>query len=183
LDLVTPTDLVLSTTGKASREVFEHRSARGEDTTDFLTVGGMGHTASIALGVSLAQPERQVVCLDGDGSVLMHMGCLPSIAAAQPQRFLHVLLNNGAHESVGGQPTVAPAVDFNAVALGCGYQAYEQADSLETLDRAWISLAKVLGPRLLEVRLACGSRSDLGRPTTTPEFNKLSFMRVIGHAA
>ncbi len=183
LSLASPTDLILSTTGKASREVFEYRVARREPPNDFLTVGGMGHTASIALGVSITQPHRRIVCLDGDGSVLMHMGCLPSIPAARPPRFLHVLLNNGAHESVGGQATVAPGIDFGAVARGCGYKSFEQADSLHSLDRAWSALcAEDSGAQLLEIRLACGARSDLGRPTTTPEFNKQSFMRVAGHA-
>lgn len=167
---------IVSTTGKTSREVFELRRARGEKQRDFLTVGGMGHTASIALGVALGRPDKSVVCIDGDGSVLMHMGALPIVGSLRPANFIHVLLNNAAHESVGAQPTVGDRVDFKAIALASGYSAYEVASTLEELRAGWERLSGQPGPVMLEVRITIGSRSDLGRPTTTPIENKQAFI-------
>ena len=178
LELASPNDLFVSTTGKTSREVFELRVRRGEEQRDFLTVGGMGHAASIALGVALGNRDRRVICLDGDGSVLMHMGALPIIGTVRPARFAHVLLNNAAHESVGGQPTAAGGVDFAALARSVGYNDYAVADDLPSLDAAWHRLGESSGPMMLEVKIRVGSRSDLGRPTSTAEENKLAFMAV-----
>lgn len=176
LALAGPDDLFVSTTGKTSREVYELRVERGEEQRDFLTVGSMGHTSSIALGVALGNPARRVVCLDGDGSLLMHMGAMPIIGSLKPANLVHILLNNGAHESVGGQPTVADSVDFAAVSMACGYQAYRQAADLAGLEQAWQALNEAPGPVLLEVRICTGSRGDLGRPKSTPEQNKAAFM-------
>lgn len=168
--------LVVATTGKTSREVFEIRRAAGQPQRDFLTVGGMGHTSSIALGVALGQPARRVVCIDGDGSALMHLGAVPIIGAVAPANLRHVLLNNAAHESVGGQPTVADGIDFEALARACGYRAYARASDPASLQAAWETLERSPGPALLQVDIAVGSRSDLGRPTSTPEENKRAFM-------
>jgi phosphonopyruvate decarboxylase len=179
LDLCQPQDLVVSTTGKTSREVFELRQARGEKQRDFLTVGGMGHTSSIALGVAIGQPDRRVVCLDGDGSLLMHMGSMPVVAQYQPTKFMHVLLNNGAHESVGGQATASATIDYEKLAAAVGYKGYAVASSLDDLATAWNRLQGISGPVLLEVRIKCGSRDDLGRPTSTAEQNKLAFMESV----
>jgi phosphonopyruvate decarboxylase len=176
LQLAKPSDLVVSTTGKTSREVFELRVERSEPQRDFLTVGGMGHTASIALGAALGQPQRRVLCLDGDGSMLMHLGALPIIGSLKPANFVHVLLNNAAHESVGGQPTVAGSVDFEAIAKASGYRAYFLAEDAAGLARSWALLDSTPGPVLLEVKIKNGSRANLGRPTSTPEQNKLAFM-------
>jgi phosphonopyruvate decarboxylase len=167
---------IVSTTGKTSREVFELRSARQEKQRDFLTVGGMGHTASIALGAALGQPNKKIVCIDGDGSVLMHLGALPIIGSIRPANLTHVLLNNAAHESVGGQPTVADRTDFRAIAMASGYTDYAVASTSQELKDAWQRLAKVSGPVMLEVRIIIGSRDDLGRPTSTPRENKEAFM-------
>ena len=167
---------IISTTGKTSREVFELRVARGEHQRDFLTVGGMGHTSSIALGVAIGLPNRKVLCLDGDGSTLMHMGALPIIGDMQPANFVHVLLNNAAHESVGGQPTVAGTVDFRAIALACGYRDYHAAATVDELADAWRRIDAAPGPVMLEIKISTGSRSDLGRPTSTPVQNKRAFM-------
>jgi phosphonopyruvate decarboxylase len=180
LDLSGPDDLVVSTTGKASRELFELRGRRGQAQRDFLTVGGMGHTASIALGVALGNPARRVLCLDGDGSLLMHMGSTAIIGSVKPANLLHVVLNNAAHESVGGQPTVADRIDIGAIARGCGYAGFETCDSPETLHAAWGRATAQRGPVLMEVRVGTGSRADLGRPTSTPVQNKQAFMRHAG---
>lgn len=175
-------DCLVATTGKTGRELFELRVHRGESQRDFLTVGGMGHTASLALGIALAQPQRRVVCLDGDGSLLMHMGALPVIAEQSPKNLLHILLNNRAHESVGGQPTVAGQVDFRAVALACGYQGYFAASDVEQIQSvlADINTSEATGPLLFEIHLAQGSRSNLGRPTRTPQQNKQAVMQHLG---
>lgn len=167
---------LIATTGKTSREVFELRVARDEIQRDFLTVGGMGHTASIALGAAIGKPEKAVVCIDGDGSALMHLGALPIIGSLQPANFTHVLLNNAAHESVGGQPTVGGHTDFQAIALASGYNAYAVASTQQELKDAWKQLADKQGPVMLEVRITIGSRDDLGRPTSTPRENKQAFM-------
>lgn len=173
-------DLIVSTTGKTSREVFELRVKHGQKQRDFLTVGGMGHTASIALGVAIGQPNRRVVCLDGDGSMLMHMGNMPVIATCKPQKFVHVLLNNCSHESVGGQATSANVVDFAKLASAVGYSDYAVASDLAGLQNAWLRLQNASGPVLLEIKIKNGSREDLGRPTSTAEQNKFAFMESIG---
>lgn len=172
--------LVVSTTGKTSREVFELRGERGEGQRDFLTVGGMGHTSSIALGAALGNPRKQVVCIDGDGSALMHLGALPIIGDLAPANLVHVLLNNAAHESVGGQPTVADKLDFKAIALGCGYKGYKVASDADGIRAAWREIQRQAGPILFEIKIATGSRDGLGRPTSTPQENKRAFMRAAG---
>jgi len=178
LQLCRDDDLIISTTGKTSREVFELRAKHGQHQRDFLTVGGMGHTSSIALGVAIGQPNRRVVCLDGDGSLIMHMGAMPVIANFKPKHFFHVLLNNGTHESVGGQATSAGLIDFEKLADAVGYAGYAMASDVTTLTQAWSQLAGKEGPVLLEVKIKNGSRDDLGRPTTVPEQNKFAFMEA-----
>jgi len=176
LSLVNPQDLIISTTGKTSREVFELRAERGDTQRDFLTVGSMGHTSSIALGIAIGNPKRRVICLDGDGSVLMHMGVLPIIGDIKPYNLVHILLNNNAHESVGGQPTVAGQMDFAAIAEGCGYRQYFAVRDSHSLTRSFQEGYQKPGPVLIEVHIRAGSRSDLGRPTSSPIQNKKSFM-------
>jgi phosphonopyruvate decarboxylase len=149
---------------------------RGESQRDLLIVGGMGHTASIALGVALGSPKRRVLCLDGDGSVLMHMGALPIIGDIQPANLVHVLLNNASHESVGGQPTVAGKMDFAALSKACGYRRFAIASSPDELKSHWAQFCTQQGPVLLEVKISTGSRDDLGRPTSSAEENKRAFM-------
>jgi phosphonopyruvate decarboxylase len=180
LQMCADDDLIVSTTGKTSREVFELRVKYGQKQRDFLTVGGMGHTASIALGVAIGQPQRRVVCFDGDGSMLMHMGSMPVIAGYKPKHFVHVLLNNGSHESVGGQATSAGQVNFAQLASAVGYAGYAVANDVASLQQAWQRLTSKHGPVLLEVKIKNGSRDDLGRPTTSAEQNKLAFMEAAG---
>lgn len=182
LNLLDEQDCVVATTGKTGRELFELRERRGEAQHDFLTVGGMGHTASLALGIALAQPRRRVVCLDGDGSLLMHLGAMPIIGDLKPSNLLHVLLNNRAHESVGGQPTVAGSVDFAALAVACGYVGHFAVRTLADIDQVLAHLLATLpsGPVLLEIHLTQGSRPNLGRPTRTPQENKEAVMTHLG---
>lgn len=170
--------LVVSTTGKPSRELYEIRARREQPhDSDLLTVGGMGHASQIALGVALGQPSRAVYCLDGDGAVLMHMGGLTTIATLAPQNFRHVVLNNGAHDSVGGQPTVGFEVDFCRIAEGCGYRSSVRADNAAELEAALGDFHGRPGPCLLEVRVRKGARAELGRPAMSPRELKLRFSK------
>ena len=171
---------IVSTTGKASREVFELREGRGEGHGhDFLTVGSMGHSSSIALGVALQKPDRRIWCLDGDGAALMHLGAMAVIGAARPRNLIHVVLNNQAHESVGGLPTAAGAVDLPAIASACGYPEALSADSPEGLENALERVKHSGRLAFLEVKCALGARGDLGRPTTTPPENKAALMAAL----
>ncbi len=170
-------DCIVSTTGMISRELFEYRSAMNQGhERDFLTVGSMGHASQIALGIALAQPERRVWCFDGDGATIMHMGSMAIVANKAPQNYVHVVFNNGAHDSVGGQPTVGLKINLPAVAKAVGYKATYSVDSKAELESV---LAKVNGfasPVLLEIKVKKGNRKDLGRPTTTPIQNKEALM-------
>lgn len=173
-------DPIISTTGKASRELFETRVANEQSHKyDFLTVGSMGHSSSIALGVALNKPNRRIWCVDGDGAVLMHMGSMAVIGANKPANLIHVVINNGAHETVGGMPTVASQIDLVAIAKACGYPNAVSVDSFETLDKE-LEKAKTRNElSLIEVKCSIGAREDLGRPTTTALENKQNFMEYL----
>ena len=171
-----PTAVVVSTTGKTSRELFEYRAAHGGLRADFLTVGSMGHASQIALGIALASPHRSVWCIDGDGAMVMHMGGLATIAACRPANFTHVVISNGCHESVGSQPISGTEMDLPSLARAAGYAASHRVSTATELHAMLASLAETQGPTLLEVRTRPGARSDLGRPTTTPVENKAELM-------
>lgn len=172
--------VIVSTTGKISRELFEYREAQGVGHAhDFLTVGSMGHSSSIALGIALQRPERPVWCIDGDGAVLMHMGAMALIGANRPANLIHIVLNNEAHESVGGMPTVAGQLDLPAIARACGYPSAVSADAAEELDRVLTEAKAGHELAFIEVKCALGSREDLGRPTAAPIENKQSFMKFL----
>ncbi len=173
-------DPIVSTTGKASRELFEIREANGQGHQyDFLTVGSMGHSSSIALGVALNQPGMKVWCIDGDGAALMHMGAMAVIGANEPNNLVHIVINNGAHETVGGMPTVASSLDIVAVAKACGYRMAASVDSFEKLDQCLVDAKASKQLCLIEVKCAIGARDDLGRPTTTALENKKNFMNYL----
>ncbi|MEQ8524395.1 phosphonopyruvate decarboxylase [Gracilimonas sp.] len=173
-------DIVVSTTGKTSRELFELREKHGQGHhRDFLTVGSMGHASQIALGIALQKKEQSVFCIDGDGAMIMHMGALAIIGEQQPANFHHILINNGAHESVGGQPTAGFTVDFGKIAEGCGYKKTFRVDDLNSLDKIFDDFLNSKGPVLLEIMTQTGARSDLGRPTLSPTENKSNFMQFL----
>lgn len=173
-------DPVVCTTGKASRELFEIREASGQGHQyDFLTVGSMGHSSSIALGVAVNKPETTVWCVDGDGAALMHMGAMAIVGSLAPENLIHVVINNGAHETVGGMPTVAGQVDLVGVAKACGYPHAERAETLEALDAALAAAKARRELSFIEVRCGLGARADLGRPTTTALDNKRGFMAYL----
>jgi phosphonopyruvate decarboxylase len=170
-------DPIISTTGKASRELFEIREANGQGHQyDFLTVGSMGHSSSIALGFALNQPIKKIWCIDGDGAMLMHMGAMAVIGANAPKNLVHIVINNGAHETVGGMPTVASTMDIVSIAKACGYPNAICVSDLDTLDIELQKAKSKNGLSLVEVKCSIGTRFDLGRPTTTPLENKEMFM-------
>lgn len=173
-------DPVVSTTGKASRELYEIREAYGQGhQQDFLTVGSMGHSSSIALGIALQKPDTKIWCIDGDGAVLMHMGAMAVIAQAAPDNLVHVVINNGAHESVGGMPTAAGGIELVKIAEGCGYKKIYHASDYRELDRVLEEARESAGTAFIEVDAAIGARADLGRPVGAPEENKRAFMEYL----
>jgi len=172
--------VIVSTTGMLSRELFEHRERSSSDgSADFLTVGGMGHASSIAFGIALTERDREVWCLDGDGALLMHLGGLAVIADRAPTNLLHVVFNNGVHDSVGGQPTSIRAVDVPGVARALGYRHAERTSDLAELPDRIDAMRERGGPSLLEIRVRPGNRPGIGRPTRTPAESKQAFMEAI----
>ena len=170
-------DCIVSTTGMISRELFEYRAAMNQGhERDFLTVGSMGHASQIALGIAMAKTDRKVWCFDGDGAAIMHMGSMAIVANKAPKNYVHVVFNNGAHDSVGGQPTVGLKINLPAVAKAVGYKNAFSVDNKEDLLECLKVLRLVEGPVLLQVCVKKGNRKDLGRPTTTPIQNKEALM-------
>lgn len=170
-------DCIVSTTGMISRELFEYRAAMNQGhERDFLTVGSMGHASQIALGIAMAKTDRKVWCFDGDGAAIMHMGSMAIVANIAPKNYVHVVFNNGAHDSVGGQPTVGLKIDLPAVAKAVGYKNAFSVDNKEDLLECLKALRLIERPVLLQVCVKKGNRKDLGRPTTTPIQNKEALM-------
>ena len=173
-------DVIVSTTGMISRELFEYRTAMNEGhERDFLTVGSMGHASQIALGIALEQPQRKVWCFDGDGASIMHMGSMAIVASKHPQNYIHVVFNNGAHDSVGGQPTVGLSIQLPAIADAVGYSASYSVTTKDELTAVLPLVKSEEGPVLLQVCVKKGNRKDLGRPTTTPIQNKEALMEFL----
>ena len=172
--------VIVSTTGKTSREIFEIRN-RNVDSheKDFLTVGSMGHCSSIALGVAISNPKKKIICIDGDGSLIMHMGSLSTIGKINPQNFFHILINNYVHESVGGQETSSKYTDMKALASANGYKYVSTVTKTDDLIHELNFLLDKRRPSFLEIVVAPGSREDLGRPTLKPIKNKENFMNFL----
>ena len=173
-------DPIVSTTGKASRELFEARvSNNQEHKYDFLTVGSMGHSSSIALGVAINKPDKKIWCIDGDGALLMHMGAMAVLGKNKPNNVVHIIINNEAHETVGGMPTVVEEIDIVSIAKACGYPNAVCVDDYDDLDKE-LELAKERDElSLIEIKCQIGARDDLGRPTTTALENKENFMKFL----
>ena len=169
--------IIISTTGKASRELFEIRERRNEPhDADFLTVGSMGHCSSIAMEIALQNPTRQVICIDGDGALLMHMGAIGVIGANAPNNLVHIMINNESHESVGGLPTIASKIDFPTAAKACGYEYSNVVSTMESLKNELKAIKSSNQLSFLEIKTQIGSKKDLGRPTISPIENKINFM-------
>ncbi|UTY28283.1 phosphonopyruvate decarboxylase [Treponema putidum] len=170
----------VSTTGMASRELYELRDKHGQGhAKDFLTVGSMGHASQIALGIALSKSDRKIFCIDGDGAAIMHMGALSTIGTQKPKNMVHFVLNNGAHDSVGGQPTVARKINLCAVAEACGYDKVVSVKTLEELQSRLKELCTNSGSVFIEVLVSKGARADLGRPKSSPIENKKAFMEFL----
>lgn len=179
LDCLQGEEIIISTTGMASRELFELREKRGENhRTDFLTVGSMGHASQIASAIALSNADKKVICIDGDGAALMHLGGLASIGSLGTD-LMHIVINNGAHDSVGGQPTIARQIDLCGIAKACGYTHAERAHHLLSLRELVQRNLHTAGPVLIEALVRTGAREDLGRPTQTPQENKNSLMEML----
>lgn len=177
---LTDNDMIVSTTGKSSRELFEFKEAQNHGhENDFLTVGSMGHSSSIALGIAINNHNRKIFCFDGDGAVLMHMGSLALVGSKKPENFYHVMFNNSAHESVGGLPTIMEDIDIESIVLACGYREVFHASDINELENILPQFTQSEGPVFLNVDVDISSRNDLGRPTTTPIENKNAFMKKL----
>lgn len=170
----------VSTTGMASRELYELRDKHGmSHEKDFLTVGGMGHASQIALSIAMQKKDRQVYCIDGDGASIMQMGGMATIGTRAPSNMIHFVLNNGAHDSVGGQPTVGRQIDLCAIAAGCGYENVLKVETPEELDAALNDSESKSKLTFVEVLVTKGARKDLGRPKSTPKENKIALMSFL----
>jgi phosphonopyruvate decarboxylase len=180
MDQLGHADIIVSTTGKTSRELYEYRKEKNQGhEKDFLTVGSMGHSSQIALGIALSKPNSQVYCFDGDGAFLMHMGGIPIIGTKAPKNFKHIIFNNGAHDSVGGQPTVGFDINIPKIAEASGYKTVMEAQSKDEIIKKIKILKFSEGPSLLEILVNKGARKNLGRPTRTPLQNKKDFMNFL----
>ncbi len=162
---------IVSTTGYTSRELYE---AREEHSHDFLTVGSMGHASSIALGIALSKPDKEIFCFDGDGALLMHMGAVPVIASKSLTNFKHIIFNNEAHDSVGAQPTASKYINFK-----CLYNNVFSVSSEKELLEILPDFIQINKTALLEIKVKCGARKDLGRPKESPIENKKLFMEKL----
>lgn len=170
-------DIFVSTTGMPSRELFEIRVKNQQShAKDFLTVGSMGHASMIAMGIA-QNTDKHVFCIDGDGASIMHLGNLTSTGQSGAKNIIHIILNNAAHDSVGGQPTCAAEVDLPLIAKACGYVSVKSISKLDEIQNYIEKIKGQPGPHLLEVKIKKGSRSDLGRPTSSPVQNKEALMK------
>lgn len=175
-----PDDPLVTTTGFTSREVFELRKFKGQShERDFLTVGGMGHCSSIALGIALAKPQKSVLAVDGDGAAIMHLGAMVTMGGSGMTNLKHILVNNAIHDSVGGQPTGAGVLDFPSIATACGYKSSSRVSIGDEIGPALEKLRDTAGPAFLEIQVLPGARADLGRPTTTTAENRDAFMKML----
>ena len=175
-------DFIVSTTGKTSRELFEIRERNNQGhNKDFLTVGSMGHSSSIALGIALQKEEKKIWVIDGDGAALMHMGAMAVIGANSPENLIHIVINNAAHETVGGMPTVMGDIELCNIARACGYKYAVSISTLNELDKELLRSKQSNELTFIEVKSAIGARENLGRPTTTPIENKVMFMERLNY--
>ena len=169
---------IVATTGKTGRELFEIRKKMNGEQRDLLVVGGMGHASIVALGVALSNESQDVICLDGDGALLMHQGSMTLIGSSKPKNYIHILLNNGTHDSVGGQQTDIEKINIGEIAKASNYR-YFYIDSLSQIESQLNFCKENPGPHFLEIKLSAGSRENLGRPDNNPGKNKISCMKFL----
>ena len=172
--------VIVSTTGMISRELFEYRANSNQThEKDFLTVGSMGHASQIALGIALEKSNHKIYCFDGDGAAIMHMGSMAIIGSKHPENYIHIIFNNGAHDSVGGQPTVGLKINIPEIARALNYKKVFSIKDRMSLKEVLNKINGEKGPIMLEIQVKKGNRKDLGRPTTTPIQNKESLMKFL----
>jgi len=170
---------IVSTTGKISRELYEQSDALyGNHERLFMTVGGMGHASMIAFGMAQADPSKQIVCVDGDGAVMMHMGALALIAKQAPKNLLHIVINNAAHESVGAMPTGFSGQTYAQIAKACGYKNTDTVQTEDELKEVIADVRNRNGLSMIEVLVSLGARADLGRPKESARENRIHFMNA-----
>lgn len=173
LQFIPKNAVIVSTTGMLSRELFELREKYNQThKTDFLTVGSMGHTSQIALGIALAKPEKQVFCFDGDGAALMHLGSYAIAGSLAPENLKVIVFNNGAHDSVGGQPTIGQSISLPKVAEAANLKSFGSVKTASEIEK---TIPKIIAENqisFLDIQIRKGARKDLGRPTSTPLQNK-----------
>ena len=178
---IEPGSIIVSTTGKTSRELYEIRRELGKnDSIDLMLVGSMGHASSLSLGVALENNNRNVFCIDGDGSLIMHMGALSTIGKYSPSNFRHILLNNFSHDSVGGQESSSDIIDFDALSKAVSYNNYFEISDKSEFGKTFSNFQRALGPSFLQIPISKGSRVSLSRPDLTPYQNKKEFMDFLG---
>lgn len=181
IDNLKSEDIVVSTTGKTSRELNEVSDKNESKNPMFYTIGGMGHANQISLGIS-NNCSKRVFCFDGDGSVIMHMGSMGIVGNNAKNNYYHVLFNNGTHESVGGQPTIGDVINFELLSKSLGYKNYHKLTSERDLSYFFKNtIDSVEGPVLIEVLVGSSSRSDLGRPKETPLEQKNKFIKLFNN--
>ena len=168
-------DAIIATTGKIGRELF----TLGDTDNQLYVVGSMGCAAGLGFGIQRIKPNQRVVVLDGDGAVLMKMGTLATIGSNKPARFIHIILDNEAYESTGGQRSISPGVDFCRIAAACGYKKCYRVDTHNDLIHAIHAVKEAPGPSLIHVKVSSGSDSSLERPTLRPFQVKERFMRFL----
>jgi phosphonopyruvate decarboxylase len=173
--VITPADIVIATTGYTGRELF----TLGDADNQFYMVGSMGSASAFALGLALTRPERRVYVVDGDGAALMRLGNLASIGAFAPRNLFHLVLDNEAHDSTGGQSTVSRGVAFAAIAQACGYARSTGSDEPAELAAALAAHRSDSGPALMHFRIRTGVMSGLGRPTVKPPEVRERLMRQL----
>lgn len=172
--------VIVSTTGMISRELFEYRANSNQThEKDFLTVGSMGHASQIALGIALEKSNHKIYCFDGDGAAIMHMGSMAIIGSKHPENYIHIIFNNGAHDSVGGQPTVGLQINIPEIAKALNYKKVFSIKDRMSLKEVLNKINGENGPIMLEIQVKKGNRKDLGRPTTTPIQNKEALMKFL----
>lgn len=177
MDSLSGDEVIVSTTGKTSRELFEYRESKKQGhQKDFLMVGSMGCAAAFAAEIALQKPNKKVIVLDGDGAIIMSAGSLSTIGHYVPRNLCHIVFDNGSYESTGGQPTTSSTIDFVKLALANGYQKAKVITNKENLIK---EIKNQTGLQMLIVKVDQGSRKDLSRPTITPIRNKKDFMKFL----
>ena len=171
-------EVIISTTGKTSRELFETRISRQEEPRDFYTVGSMGCASSIGLGIALNSKKRTII-FDGDGAMIMQMGSLATIGHYKPTNYYHILFDNNVHDSTGGQPTVSDTMKIEKLAEACGYSSILTISDKKKLSETMNQVFLKPGPTMIIIKVKPGARVDLGRPTTSPIENKKYFMKYL----